>query len=232
VINAWLVHLYTASGALLGFIAAADITQSNYRGAFIWLTVATFVDSTDGVLARAARVSERIPWFDGALLDNIVDYITYVFVPALLVWQALLVPDAWSIPICAAMLLSSGYGFSRADAKTGDHFFTGFPSYWNIVAFYLFVAGWPAWVNAVILVVLSLLVFVPVRYVYPSRTPVLRVPTVVLGAAWAIAMVLLVADMPEVSRPLLWASLAYPVYYVVLSLALTLRRGETRPHTV
>jgi phosphatidylcholine synthase len=232
VIGAWLVHLYTASGAVLGLVAAADITQSNYRGAFIWLTVATFVDATDGVLARAARVSERIPWFDGGLLDNIVDYITYVFVPALLVWQALLVPDAWSMPVCAAMLLSSAYGFSRADAKTGDHFFTGFPSYWNIVAFYLFVAGWPARVNAVILVVLSLLVFVPVRYVYPSRTPVLRVPTVVLGVAWAVAMLVLVADLPEVPRPLLWASLAYPVYYVILSLALTLRRREMRAHTV
>jgi phosphatidylcholine synthase len=224
VIGAWLVHLYTASGAVLGFLAAADVTQSDYRGAFMWLTAAVVVDATDGFLARAARVQERLPWFQGDLLDNIIDYVTYVFVPALIVWQSLLVGDAWSLPVCAAMLLSSAYGFSRADAKTEDHFFTGFPSYWNIVVFYLFVAQWPAQANATILLTLALLVFVPIRYVYPSRTMVLRRVTLLLGTAWAAAMLLMLGDAPGVSPALLWASLLFPVYYLILSLALTLRR--------
>src|SRR5688500_11111954 len=129
------------------------------------------VDATDGVLARAARVSVRLPWFDGAKLDDIADYLAYVFVPALFVWRALLVPDAWTIPVAAAMLLASAYGFNRDDAKTEDHFFTGFPSYWNIVVFYLLLAGLPSTVNAAILVALALLVFVPIKYIYPSRTP-------------------------------------------------------------
>ena len=126
-------------------------------------------------------MSERIPWFDGGKLDDIVDYLTYVFVPALFVWRAVLVPDEWTIWIAAAMLLASGYGFSRKDAKTPDHFFTGFPSYWNVVTFYLLVAGWSSFVNAAILVTFIVLVFVPIRYVYPSRTPILQLSTNVLA---------------------------------------------------
>jgi phosphatidylcholine synthase len=148
---AWLAHLYTATGALLAFLAATDIFEHDYRTAFFWLYLSVVVDSTDGVLARAARVSERLPWFSGARLDDIVDYLTYVFVPALFVWRALLVPDRWAVPIAAAMLLSSAYGFSREDAKTPDHFFTGFPSYWNAVVFYLFVARLSPEINAAIL---------------------------------------------------------------------------------
>ena len=95
---------------------------------------------------------ERIPWFDGAKLDDITDYLTYVFVPALFVWRGALVPNAWVLPVVTPILLSSAYGFNRTDAKTSDHFFTGFPSYWNVVTFYLLVARWPSEVNAAILV--------------------------------------------------------------------------------
>ena len=221
---AWLAHLYTATGALLAFLAAIDIFEHDYRTAFFWLYVAVFVDSTDGVVARAARVSERLPWFSGTKLDDIVDYLTYVFVPALFVWRALLVPDRWSIPVGAAMLLSSAYGFSREDAKTPDHLFTGFPSYWNIVVFYLFVARWPSEVNAVILVVLSGLVLVPIRYVYPSRTPRWQALTLVLGAIWGALMIVMLWQFPAVSQSVFLASLVFPVYYTVLSLALNVHR--------
>ena len=220
----WLVHLYTASGLVMVFVAAADVTQSNYRGAFGWMAGALVVDATDGLLARRVGVAERLPWFDGALLDNLVDFVGYVFVPVLLIWQALLVPVSWSMPVCALILLSSAYGFSRKDAKTSDKLFTGFPSYWNIVAFYLFVANWSPQINGVILVVLALLVFVPIRYVYPSRTPTLRGLTLSLGTAWAVAMIWLLTQTPEVSRPLLWASLVFPAYYAVLSVVLSVRR--------
>ena len=212
----------------MGFAAAASIVQSNYPRAFAWLFAAMIVDATDGLLARAARVSERLPWFNGALLDNLVDYVTYVFVPVLLVWQALLVPDEWSMPICGLMLVASGYGFSRIDAKTDDHLFTGFPSYWNIVAFYLYVARWPQRVNVLLLTGFSFLVFVPIRYVYPSRTPFLRRLTLLLGAGWAIAMLVMIRHAANVSRPMMWASLAFPAYYFLLSIALTARRRRAR----
>jgi len=219
--KAWLVHLFTASGLVLAFLAAASIFEHDYRAGFFFLALQILVDAVDGVLARRARVSERIPWFDGAKLDDITDYLTYVFVPALFVWRALIVPDGWEIPVAAAMLLSSAYGFNRTDAKTRDHFFTGFPSYWNIVVFYLWVAQWPVTVNAAILLALAILVFVPIRYVYPSRTPVLMTLTNVLGAIWAVLMVLMLWRHPDVSRPLFLASLAFPVYYAGLSLWLS-----------
>ena len=222
--SAWLVHLYTASSAVFAFLALTRIFYDRYPDAFFWLFLAVFVDATDGVLARRARVAERLPWFNGSKLDDIVDYLTYVFVPAFFIWHALLVPDIWAIPIAALMLLSSAYGFNREDAKTTDHFFTGFPSYWNVVAFYLYVAQWPPALNAAILLICVALVFVPIGYVYPSRTPVLQVPTLVLGAVWGVLMIAMLFQAPDVSRAIFLLSFVFPLYYVVLSLVLHARR--------
>ena len=223
---AWLAHLYTASGAVLAFLAARAVIDHDYRTAFFWLGVQIFVDATDGLLARALRVHERLPSFNGAKLDDIVDYLSYVFVPALFVWRAGLVPDAWTLAVAGGMLLSSAYGFNSAGAKTADHFFTGFPSYWNIVVFYLLIARLPATANAAILLVLAFFVFVPIRYLYPSRTPVLVWPTNILAAIWGVLMLLILWRYPAVSRPLFLASLVFPLYYVVVSLVLHLRRRE------
>jgi phosphatidylcholine synthase len=221
---AWLAHAYTASGVVLAFLAARAVIDHDYRTAFFWLGLQILIDATDGVLARALRVKERTPYFDGAKLDDIVDYLTYVFVPALFVWRAILVPDRWTPWVVGAMLLSSAYGFNRTDAKTADHFFTGFPSYWNIVVFYLLVVGLPPMVNGLILLVLAALVFVPIRYVYPSRTPVLQWPTNILAVIWAGLLLVMLWQYPAVSRTVLLASLVFPAYYVGLSLILEVRR--------
>jgi phosphatidylcholine synthase len=228
VAQAWLVHLFTASGLILAFLAAASIFEHDYRAGFFFLALQVLVDAVDGILARRARVSERIPWFDGAKLDDITDYLAYVFVPALFVWRALIVPDGWELPDAAAMLLSSAYGFNRTDAKTSDHFFTGFPSYWNIVAFYLWIAGWSPQVNAAILLVLAVLVFVPFRWVYPSRTPTLMTLTNVLGAVWTVLLLLMLWRHPDISRPLFLASLAFPIYYAGLSAWLNSSRNRQK----
>jgi phosphatidylcholine synthase len=228
---AWAVHAYTASGAVTGFLGTLAVCGSSYRTAFIWMIVATFVDSTDGVLARAARVKERLPGFDGGRLDDIVDYLTYVFLPMLLLYHAGDVPRGWGAAVCCAVLLSSAYGFAAVDAKSADHFFTGFPSYWNIVALYLHAARLSPVVNAAVLVGFVILIFVRIGYVYPSRTPILRGLTIGLGAVWAVLTLAIVLALPDVPRPLLALSLFFPVYYVVLSLVLHWRRrsGALRP---
>jgi phosphatidylcholine synthase len=228
---AWIAHLYTASGAIFAFLAARAVIDFDYPAAFFWLGVQVLVDATDGALARALRVSERLPFFNGAKLDDIIDYLTYVFVPALFVWRALLVPDAWTVPVIAAMLLSSAYGFNRDDAKTTDHFFTGFPSYWNIVTFYMLVLQLPAAVNGVILLALSVMVFVPIRYVYPSRTAVLRWPTNALGAVWAVLLFVMIWQYPAISKWVLYASLVFPVYYFGLSFILQFKTRKTTKAT-
>ena len=152
---AWLVHLYTASGALFAFASTAAVFDSRYRDAFLLMGAATCVDATDGLLARAVRVRERLPHIDGARIDDTVDYLTFVFLPMLLLYQAGALPAGWGLAIVSLVLVASMYGFVAPDAKTEDHFFTGFPSYWNIVAFYLYVAALPGAVNAAILVLLA-----------------------------------------------------------------------------
>ena len=137
------------------------------------MVAATVVDATDGWLARTVRVKERLPAFDGARLDDIVDYLTFVFLPVLFLHESGALPAGWSGGIASVVLLSSAYGFAADDAKTSDHFFSGFPSYWNIVALYLHIAALPPAWNAVIVLVFCALVFWRIGYVYPSRTPVL-----------------------------------------------------------
>lgn len=225
IIAAWLVHLYTASGFVLAFLSAIAVVEGDFRAAFLYLWLQVAVDATDGWLARRARVAERLPGFSGKTLDDLVDFLTYVFVPAFAVWRGGIVPGGWATAIGSAMLLSSGFGFSRIKAKTPDHFFTGFPSYWNIVVLYLFVLGMRPSLNALVLVVCCVLVFVPIRYVYPSRTTVLPLLTNGLGVAWAAAILVVLWSYPDGSRELVLASLAYPAYYVGLSLFLQFRRS-------
>ena len=223
-VSAWLAHAFTASGVVFALLALVAVVDRDFRLAFFWLALQVLVDAVDGALARLARVKEVIPGFDGAKLDDIIDYLTYVVIPALMVWRGELVPGDWAIPVAAAMLLSSAYGFNRTDAKTADHFFTGFPSYWNIVVFYLFLLRWPMAANAAMLVLFAALVFVPIRYVYPSRTPIWQPLTLALGTMWAIASAVMLWQYPAASRFLLLASFAYPIYYAVLSLYLQARR--------
>jgi phosphatidylcholine synthase len=226
---AWSVHGLTALGAVVGFLAALAVQEGQYRNAFGWLLGATLIDCVDGWLARRFRANELAPALNGARLDDIVDYLTFVFVPALLLLRAGCLPEGWGIAVASAILLSSAYGFSHEAAKTDDHFFTGFPSYWNIVAFYVYAAGTPPALNGVLIVALAILVFVPVVYVYPSRTPTLRMTTVALAIAWGGLILVALVRLPQRSPLLLAGSLAFPVYYATLSAVLHLRRAKAAP---
>ena len=188
----------------------------------MWLAVV--IDASDGTLARALRVKERIPWFDGDRLEDIVDYANYVIVPCLFLVHARLLPEQDALWIAVLPVIASAYGFCQREAKTSDHFFLGFPSYWNLVAFYLYVMQTPRWVNGFAIIILSLLVFIPVKYIYPSRSPLLRVWTNSFGSLWGIAIVLIIYWLPEPPRVLIFASLAFPAYYALLSFWLEYRR--------
>jgi phosphatidylcholine synthase len=225
VVAAWLVHVFTASGAVLAYLALVAVVAGDLRRAFLWLVASTLVDAVDGALARWARVGERTPEVSGARLDDLVDYLTFVFVPAFLLDHAgLLPPGPTGFVVVAAMLLASAIGFSRATAKTPDHFFTGFPSYWNIVALYVAALGMSTAANAAWLLAFAALVFVPIGYVYPSRTPTLRALTIGAGVVWGLALVAIIWTLDAPPRWLVFGSLAYPVYYGVLSLYLHARR--------
>ena len=224
VILAWLVHLYTASGAVLAFFSLFLIEQGEFQQAFWLMTLAVVIDASDGTLARLARVKEITPWFDGARLEDIIDYLNYVLVPALFLIRADLLPPNDALWLAAIPLLASAYGFCQKEAKTPDHFFLGFPSYWNIVAFYLYVMQTPRWLNAFLILALSALVFVPIKYLYPSRSPVLRGLTNTLGIVWGVMILATIYLLPQRPVLLVNASLLFPVYYLTLSFWLSAQR--------
>ncbi len=223
------VHLYTASGAVLALLILVAAFQGDAVRA-LWLMLASLIiDSTDGLLARRLRVSEALPLFDGAMLDNIVDYMTYVFAPMVLLWSGGYLPAGTPGVVFAALpLLASSYQFCRVDAKTDDHYFLGFPSYFNVVAFYAIVFEPSPGSLAAVLVVCSLLVFVPIRYVYPTRTIAFRRLSLTLTALWLISYAAILLQMPEPDPLILGFSILYLFYYFGLSLYLSGKMLEER----
>lgn len=221
IVAAWSVHALTASTAVFGFLAILELMARQWQTAVIWMGLAIIVDSVDGALSRRVGVSRVLPGFDGALLDNIVDYQTYVLVPAFFVYQAELAPPAWLLFTPAFMLMTSGYQFAQAHAKTSDHYFLGFPSYWNVVVVYLLLLGLPPVANLLILLTCGVLVFVPIKYLYPSRMRHFRRLTLLLTTLWFVLMAFAVARYPTGHLWATWISLLYLLYYIGLSLYLT-----------
>lgn len=219
-----LVHAYTASGAVLALL----MVHFSYEGdvqTVLWLFLAAMVvDGTDGFLARRFHVKTVLPGFDGALLDNIVDFITYAFAPMVLLWANGYLPDGVLGGVVASVpVLASCFQFCRSDAKTDDHFFLGFPSYWNIVAFYVIVLSLGPTATTILLGVLAVLVFVPVKYLYPSRTETLFALNMTLSCLWLVAYAGITAQLDDPQPWLVIVSLAYPIYYTGVSLWLTAR---------
>lgn len=218
----WALHLYTASGTVLALLAVIAVIDGDAVRALWILLAALVVDGTDGMLARLLRVKETIPHFDGARLDDIVDYITYAFVPMVLLWAGDYLPEGtWGVVLASIPLLASSYQFCRTDAKTDDHFFLGFPSYWNVVAFYVVVLDLSSTVTALILLICAALVFVPIKYVYPSRTNSLWALNLSLAGLWLVLYAIVLATVPDPNPIAVGLSLAYVAYYVVVSVYLT-----------
>ena len=228
-LRAGLVHAYTATGAVLALLIVLAAIEGDAARA-LWLGLAALViDGTDGMLARRFSVKDRLPWFDGALLDNIVDYLTYVFAPVVLLLQTGYLPGGTAGTVVAALpLIASSYQFCRVDAKTDDHFFLGFPSYWNVVAFYAIALDLSSTATAVTVVVCALLVPVPVGYIYPSRMLEYRALTLLLSAVWLALYAVIVAGLPDPNPWVLALSGAYIVYYLGMSMLLEAKRRVRR----
>ena len=222
---AWLVHLYTA----LGLVAAAGMavfivrgSDRSYRLALVLMMVATAIDATDGWLARKARVKEVLPWFEGRTLDDLVDFHTYTSLPLLLVWRAGILPGGFGW-LLLMPLLASAYGYSQVGVKTDDGFFLGFPSYWNIIAFYLYVLSPPVWLSALIVVTFSILTFVPTKYLYSTRGASFAQLINFGAAVWFVMIGVILLGSETWSAPLALISLAYPFTYLALSALVTTR---------
>jgi len=230
---AWAVHALTASSALFALLALDSVLDERWRMALLWLLCALAVDGIDGTLARAVDVKRRTPGFDGAALDLIVDYLTYVFVPTLFIWRAGLVPDAWALPLAALIQYSALYHFARSDMKTEDNYFRGFPALWNLVAFYLWVIGTSPEAGGAVVAVLALSSFTSVTFVHPFRVRDFGVALPALATVWGLATAaLLWAGWSETVRALLfWTSVASGLLLIALGLLRAIRgpRAATLP---
>jgi len=224
---AWGVHLYTALGGLIGVLALFAVHEGDIRGAFGLLVITMLIDATDGMLARRIKVREVLPKFDGAALDNAIDLLTYGYIPIFIIGSQGLVPHiAWTLIPAFALL----YAYGQIDMKTPDSFFLGFPSYWNVVALYLWWLQPSDGVAIMLLIVPAILTFVPTRYLYPSRNQVMWQLSWSLGAIWFIVVMVLLAQS-EPNQDLIRLSLFYPVYYTVASFYVDYlaRRGTLPP---
>lgn len=184
-----------------------------YQEALWLLAAAALIDSVDGALARKVDVKKRVPRIDGALLDNIIDYLTWTVAPLFWGYATLDIP-IWILLICA---IASAFGFANVEAKTGDHYFLGFPSYWNIVVFYLFLLDLPVTFATGILLAFALLTLVPVKFIYPSRSTALKPLTVILSLLYIFQLGLLLYLFDESPGALVYSSFIFPVYYFGLS---------------
>jgi phosphatidylcholine synthase len=225
---AWSVHLFTATGAIWGLLSILAIQRGEYKLLLLWVIIAMAVDGFDGILARLFHTKTYATGMDGGLLDNIIDYLNYTVVGALIVIQARLVPDGLIFPTAALIALSSALQFSQTEAKTDsrtqEYYFRGFPSYWNFLALYLLVFGLNPWINLVIILVCVVLEFVPIKFIYPSRTTFYYRFNQGIVYAWGATALASIWMYPKIPAWLIWVNLAFVAVYMIMSLLATLHK--------
>ncbi len=223
---AWLIQAYTALGLVTSLFALRSALAGEMHFAFLWLAISIIIDATDGPLARRFRSSEILPDFDSRKLDDIVDYFSYVVVPVVILVRANLLPSGgWGWALMP--LVSSAYGFCQEKAKTPDGYFTGFPSYWNIVVLYLFLFQLNQGLCLLIVLAFSVLVFIPIKYIDPFKTKPLRRITAPFMVLWGLSILYIILLLPDQHPLLVRVSFLYPCYYFLASFWINLT-GRTK----
>ena len=198
-IAAWAVHGFTASGAVLGFLAIISIFNNDLVGAFLWLGLALLIDGIDGSLARKIGVLDKTPNIDGSTLDNVIDYLNYVIIPALMIYWFQMVPNGWEIILPAGMFAVSLYTFANINMKTNDYYFSGFPAVWNIVVLYFYILNTHPIINVIIILLLFIFTFIPIKFVHPLRVKKIRNLTIFCTVLWSGTTLKLVTTNPGIN---------------------------------
>jgi phosphatidylcholine synthase len=215
----FLVHVFTAAGAGCALMALFAAAQRQWVAMFVWLAVALFIDGVDGTLARRFRVAEILPRWSGNSLDLVVDFTTYVFVPAFALATSGLLPPVATAPLGIAIVVVSALYFADEEMKTADNFFRGFPALWNAVAFHLFVLKLPPWIAAAVVAVLVILTFVPLRVLHPFRVERLRSLNIVALAVWSLLCIYALYANLDPGAIVAWSLAALGVYFLTIGLA-------------
>jgi phosphatidylcholine synthase len=221
---AFSVHLLTASGALWGLLALMAAVRGDWTVMFWWLAVALIVDAIDGPLARGLKVQALLPQWSGDNLDFVVDFITYVFVPAYAIAMSGLLPDLVALPLGALIAVTGALYFADNRMKMADNCFRGFPVLWNAAAFYLFLLKPPPWIGAAGVTLLLVLTFVPFPFIHPIRVARWRRFTLALGAIGAVLAI--VALLRELNPPA-WVAAALSAIGLYFFTAALMRRFGT-----
>jgi phosphatidylcholine synthase len=225
---AWSVHLFTATGAIWGLLSILAIQQGQYKLLLLWVILAMVADCFDGILARRFHTKDYATEVDGGLLDNIIDYLNYTIVGALLVIQARLVPEGLIFAATALIALTSALQFSQSEAKTDprtkEFYFKGFPSYWNLLALYLLVLGLNPWINLLVILTCVVLQFVPIKFIYPSRTTFYYRLNLGIIYAWAASALAGILMYPDIPGWLIFLNLVCVGLYMLMSLLSTLHK--------
>ena len=198
-IAAWAVHGFTASGAVLGFLAIISILNNDLVGAFLWLGLALLIDGIDGSLARKIGVLDKTPNIDGSTLDNVIDYLNYVIIPALMIYWFQMVPNGWEIILPAGMFAVSLYTFANMNMKTNDYYFSGFPAVWNIVVLYFYILNTHPIINVIIILLLFIFTFIPIKFVHPLRVKKIRNLTIFCTVLWSATTLKLVTTDSDIN---------------------------------
>lgn len=222
-IIAWAVHVLTASGVVISLLSLIAILKGDAQEALLWLGLALAVDGLDGPLARRFEVRRLIPSFDGAVLDLVVDYLSYVVVPAIFLYQFGFFPEAWALPATAFILATSLYIFANVDMKTHDNYFVGFPAIWNVVALYVYVLDPPKAATLAVTIALGLASFSTAKFLHPLRVREGRPLTLAATAVWSVSSLVLVVSLPERPTLALAAWLLASAWLVIQSLRRTFR---------
>ncbi len=222
----YLIHLFTVSGVLFGFLALLASIQKDLPLAFFFLALALFIDGIDGSLARKVDVKKYTPHISGENLDNIIDYLNYVFVPAFVIYWLDIVPPGTELLSALIILVVSCYTFANNNMKTSDFYFSGFPALWNLVILYFYILNTNPLLNFIVICALSVLTFIPIKYSHPFRVIYLRKTTLSILTIWFFTTVLIFYfdDFEDsISKIVFFLWVLTNIYFFLLTIVRTIR---------
>jgi phosphatidylcholine synthase len=223
--NVWAVHLLTSSGAALSFAAAIAAAHKQWQLVFLFLGIAMIVDGIDGPIARWLDVTKRLPWFDGAILDLVVDYTTYVLIPALVLAESGLLTEPFIATAAGIVVVVVGaLYFADTRMKTEDQAFRGFPAVWNAVVFQLMVYKFPEAITLLVVGVLAVLTFLPVEFVHPVRVERMRGLTLVMALVWGVLALISLIDNLDPGPVIVTLFALASLYFALIGIYLQVTR--------
>lgn len=226
-LKAWLVHFFTASGILTVFMALIETAEKDFRSAMLWLIAALLIDGVDGTLARRYNVQEILPDVSGKSIDFVIDFCGYAVVPAFMIYQAPLMQGWMGLIIPLLIVFTSAIYYGKTGMITDDFYFKGFPVMWNMVAFYLiFIFDFPPFLNAVLISLLAIMQFLPVKFAYPSMTSRWKPATLIFTTVLMVSMTGLLIFYPDYPDFLYWGPILSLIYFAFFGFVATFIHKE------